>query len=129
MRPATPPGVSLGAYRANRADVLLTCLDCFWRQTIDRERLIARLEARRVGDERTGIKAVAQFVTRACPAAVGGGSTHARRFSDLQRSRRPNREAAFTDCVANRLKPGRNAAQGGAQRARPGWHGQERAFN
>jgi hypothetical protein len=39
--------------------VLLTCLDCFWRQTIDREVVIARLLARGVGGEQTGIKAVA----------------------------------------------------------------------
>ena len=64
---AAPAGVPLGDYRKNRADVLLTCLDCFWRQTIDREVLIARLKARGVGGERTGIKAVARFVTRPCP--------------------------------------------------------------
>ena len=64
-------GVPLAMYRKNRANVLLTCLDCFWRQTIDREKLIERPEARGVGGEHTGIKAVAQLVTRACPRCGG----------------------------------------------------------
>jgi hypothetical protein len=71
VSPATPAGVPLAAYRANRADVLLTCLDCFWRLTIDREVVITRLQARGVGGEDTGIKAVAEFVTRRCPRCGG----------------------------------------------------------
>ena len=64
-------GVPLAMYRKNRANVLLTCLDCFWRQTIEREVVIARLEARGVGGAHTGIKAVAQFVRRPCPRCGG----------------------------------------------------------
>jgi hypothetical protein len=71
MSLGAPPGVPLAAYRENGADVLLTCLDCFWRQTIDREQLITRLEARGVDGARTGIRAVAQFVTRPCPRCGG----------------------------------------------------------
>ena len=65
------PGVPLAKYRAIRAEVLLTCMDCNLTQVLDREAVIERLKLRGPGDERTGIRAVAGFVHRPCPRCGG----------------------------------------------------------
>jgi len=65
------PGVALGEYRAIGADVLLSCLDCCAHRRVPRERVIERLQARGLGDEHTGIKAVAGFVRAPCPKCGG----------------------------------------------------------
>lgn len=70
--PATDsPGVPLAHYRQHGVGVLLTCLDCMSRRTLPLEPLILRLKERQVGDENTGIKAVASFVAKPCPDCGG----------------------------------------------------------
>lgn len=66
-----PPGVPLAHYRQHGGTVRLTCLDCMRHRDLDLEAVVARLQARGVGGERTGIKAVAQFVTRGCSRCGG----------------------------------------------------------
>ncbi len=66
-----PPGVPLDHYRQHHVGVRLTCLNCLSRRTIPLEPLIARLKKRGVGDEHTGIKAVAGLVARPCPDCGG----------------------------------------------------------
>ncbi|MGI8839714.1 MAG: hypothetical protein ACR2F8_02850 [Caulobacteraceae bacterium] len=60
------PGVPLSHYRRHDGAVLLTCLDCMHRRTLPLEPVIARLKALGVGDEATGVRAVAGFVDRPC---------------------------------------------------------------
>jgi len=64
-------GVPLSHYRQHGADVRLTCLACKAHRDLPLERVIARLEARGLGDASTGIKAVAGVVEQACPACGG----------------------------------------------------------
>lgn len=66
------PGVPLAHYRQHGANVLLTCIDCIDRRELSLEAVIARLEARGFGDETTGVKAVAGFVTEPCRRCGGG---------------------------------------------------------
>lgn len=63
---AFDPGVPLGRYRG-QADVRLHCNGCTYARKLPLERVIARLVARGVGDERTGIRAVAALMTGPCP--------------------------------------------------------------
>ena len=65
------PGVPLAHYREHGAGVRLTCLDCMNRRDVALEPAIRRLKARGVGNETTGIKAVARFVAGGCPACGG----------------------------------------------------------
>lgn len=60
------PGVPLGDYRGIAIGVRITCLGCMRHQDVDLETTIARLEARGVGGERTGVRAVAKFVNQPC---------------------------------------------------------------
>ena len=60
------PGVPLGKY-IGEADVLLLCNGCTYVRTLPLERVIARLRQRGVGDEHTGIRAVARRMTGPCP--------------------------------------------------------------
>jgi len=71
MRSTFNPGVALSHYRQHGAGVRLFCLDCLAHRDLPLEPAIERLKARRVGDERTGIKAVAGFVSRPCPRCGG----------------------------------------------------------
>ena len=67
MSPVSDPGVPLAQYRKIGARVLLSCLDCHHHHSMALEAVIKRLEDHGLGDERTGIKAVASFVSRPCP--------------------------------------------------------------
>jgi hypothetical protein len=60
------PGVPLHHYRQHNADVELTCCGCMDRRTLKLEAVIARLKERGLGDENTGIREVARFVTEPC---------------------------------------------------------------
>jgi hypothetical protein len=71
MRDDTSPGVPLADYRPLGAAVRLTCRDCKQHRDLDLEAVIERLEVRGVGDERTGIRALAGLVRRPC-ARCGG---------------------------------------------------------
>jgi len=72
MRPSVDPGVPLAHYRQHDgAGVSLTCLDCLRHRAFPLEAVIARLKARGLGDERTGIRAVAGFVAAPCPTCGG----------------------------------------------------------
>ena len=51
---------------------MLTCIDCIDHRVLPLEALIDRLRARGLGDETTGIKAVAAFVTEPCRRCGGG---------------------------------------------------------
>ncbi len=68
---ADNPGVPLGSYREIDANVLLTCLAFLLHRSLDREKVIARLEARGLGGADTGIRAVASFVEEPCPRCGG----------------------------------------------------------
>jgi hypothetical protein len=65
------PGVPLAHYRQHKAGVRLTCLGCMHRRELPLEAVIERLKARGLGDETTGIMAVADFVRRPCPRCGG----------------------------------------------------------
>lgn len=65
------PGIPLKGYREIGANVLLICNGCQLRRCFDREEVIARLEARKVGGENTGIREVARFVNEPCPRCKG----------------------------------------------------------
>ena len=67
MQPGPDPGVPLAHYRRHKAGISLTCLGCMQHRTFDLETVIGRLRARGAGDERTGIKALAQLVRAPCP--------------------------------------------------------------
>ncbi len=70
--PTVPdPGVPLAHYRQHGAGVLLICAGCQRSRTFGLEPVIRRLMARGVGDERTGIRAVAGFVREPCPRCGG----------------------------------------------------------
>lgn len=72
--PAVPPvdaGVPLAHYRRHDGAVWLICLDCVQGRLLPLEGVISRLVALGVGDERTGIRAVAGFVDRPCPRCGG----------------------------------------------------------
>lgn len=64
-------GVPLDHYRQHRGAVELTCLTCMDRRTFDLEAVICRLAARGVGNDQTGIRAVAGFVREPCPRCGG----------------------------------------------------------
>ena len=57
---------ALGAWGSGR--VLLFCGSCTWSRAYPVETIIARLKARRFGDERTTVEAVARHVQWPCPA-------------------------------------------------------------
>ena len=71
MGSKTVPGVPLAHYRQHGAGVRLFCLDCLANRDLALEPVIQRLKARGIGDEKTGIKAVAGFVSRPCPKCGG----------------------------------------------------------
>jgi hypothetical protein len=71
MRSNIAPGVPLAHYRQHDAGVRLICLACMGHRDLSLEPVIERLKARGFGDERTGIKAVAGFVSRPCPKCGG----------------------------------------------------------
>jgi hypothetical protein len=71
MHSTTEPGVPLAHYRQHDAGVCLTCLDCMHHRTLGLESVIRRLRVRGVGDQTTGIKAVASFVRAPCPRCGG----------------------------------------------------------
>ena len=50
---------------------MLTCVDCIDHRELPLEAVIARLKARGVGDETTGVKAVAGFVKAPCRRCGG----------------------------------------------------------
>jgi hypothetical protein len=64
-------GVELAHYRQHGFGVRLTCLGCMQHRDFALEAVIERLVARGVGDEHTGIRAVARFVRTPC-ARCGG---------------------------------------------------------
>ena len=70
MRPQSPLGGSASP-KAFGARVLLSCLDCHHYHSMALEAVIKRLQDHGLGDERTGIKAVAIFVSRPCPRCGG----------------------------------------------------------
>ncbi len=65
------PGVPLAHYRQHGGGVRLTCVARMRHRDLPLEPVIARLEARGVGNAQTGIKAVAAFVTAPCPSCGG----------------------------------------------------------
>ena len=65
------PGVPLAHYRQHQGGVRLICSDCEASRAPPLEPIIARLKARGVGGENTGIRAVAQFVREAYPQCGG----------------------------------------------------------
>jgi hypothetical protein len=65
------PGVPLAHYRRHGAGVRLTCRDCLKHRDLPLEAVIARLEARGVGGERTGIREAAKHVRQPCPRCGG----------------------------------------------------------
>jgi hypothetical protein len=71
MSPLPDPGVPLAHYRQHGAGVLVICAGCRQTRTFGLEPVIRRLMARGVGDERTGIRAVANFVRDPCPRCGG----------------------------------------------------------
>jgi len=71
MQPTNAPGVPLAHYRKHGGGVRLACLDCMQHRDLPLEQVIARLKARGVGDETTGIKEVAGYVNRPCPRCAG----------------------------------------------------------
>ena len=68
---ADPAGVPLGHYREHRAQVRLTCRGCMLHRDLPLEAVIARLEARGVGGEGTGIVALAGLVRAPCGRCGG----------------------------------------------------------
>lgn len=60
------PGVPLEHYRQHSASVELHCLKCANTSLLNLEQVIAGLWRRGLGDERTGIRAVARTFTRPC---------------------------------------------------------------
>ncbi len=65
------PGVPLAHYRQHNARVRLCCLDCQHHRELPVEAVIERLKVRGLGDENTGIRAVAGFVAVPCPRCAG----------------------------------------------------------
>ncbi len=61
------PGVPLGHYRKDQADVELSCSGCAYRQVIPLESVITRLNARGLDGETIGIRAVARHTRICCP--------------------------------------------------------------
>ena len=66
MPDAFDPGVPLDHYRRHGAGIQLHCNSCAQMTLIDLEAAIAGLIARRFGDERTGIRALARTFKRGC---------------------------------------------------------------
>lgn len=60
------PGIPLAHYREHGAGVLLICEACGDLQHLGLEAVIKRLVARGVGDENTGIRAVARLTRGPC---------------------------------------------------------------
>ncbi|PHY20949.1 hypothetical protein [Caulobacter sp. BP25] len=60
------PGVPLDHYRQHDASIQLHCTACAQMTLLDLETVIAGLIARRLGDERTGIRALARTFRRPC---------------------------------------------------------------
>jgi hypothetical protein len=71
MDPRAHPGVPLAHYRQHGAGVRLTCLDCMGHRDLPLEGVIKRLKVRGLGDDETGIRAVAGFVSAPCPTCAG----------------------------------------------------------
>lgn len=61
------PGVPLGHYRQHKANVLLICNGCALSRSLPLDAVVARLQARGVGGDETGIRAVARLTNRPCP--------------------------------------------------------------
>jgi len=66
-----PPGVPLAHYREHGAGVRLTCRDCQLNRDLPLEAVIARLEARGVGDAHTCIRSLAGLVRAPCRRCGG----------------------------------------------------------
>lgn len=65
------PGAPLAHFREHGADVRLYCVGCALTRDLPLEAVIARLRARGVGDESTGIRRVQAFVRSPCPRCGG----------------------------------------------------------
>jgi hypothetical protein len=65
----TDDGVPLSHYLSDHPDtaVRFGCTACQRSQDLDLPLVLARLKARRIGDERTGIRALARLADRPCP--------------------------------------------------------------
>ena len=79
------PGVPLAHYRQHGARVLLTCLECIDHRELNLEAVIGRLEARGLGDETTGVKAVAGFVEAPCRRCGGHRFESRPSFAEIAR--------------------------------------------
>ncbi len=71
MNQIDAPGVPRAHYRQHGAGVRLTCLGCYKHRDLPLEPVIARLMARGVGGERTGIREVARYVSEPCERCHG----------------------------------------------------------
>lgn len=60
------PGVPLHRYRGVSSRIELWCASCCTTRVFELEGVIARLKARGVGDENTGVREVARYVTEPC---------------------------------------------------------------
>jgi hypothetical protein len=67
----TLPGVPLAHYRQHRVDVRVTCRDCMFHRDVPLDAVIARLEARGVRGEQTGIVELASLVRAPCSRCGG----------------------------------------------------------
>ena len=85
VTPNDSPGVPLAHYRQHGADVLLTCIDCIDHRVLPLEALIDRLRARGLGDETTGVKTVAGFVTAPCGRCGGARFESRPNFAEIAR--------------------------------------------
>lgn len=66
------PGIELAHFRLHRGcGVRVHCRTCAAARDYRLEDVIARLKARGVGGERTGIKAAARFIEKPCPKCGG----------------------------------------------------------
>lgn len=64
-------GVQLSHFRQHSADVDVTCLGCVLHRVLPLEAVIERLVVRGYGDENTGIRAVARFISEPCTRCGG----------------------------------------------------------
>lgn len=71
MRSDFDSGVPLAHYCQHNAGVRLFCLGCLHHRELPLEAVIERLKVRGLGDESTGIRAVAGFVAIPCPRCAG----------------------------------------------------------
>lgn len=66
MPEAFDPGVPLDHYRQHGASIQLHCNSCAQMTLLDLEAVIAGLITRRLGEEHTGIRALARTFRRGC---------------------------------------------------------------